>query len=442
MAKHITRRNFLKTTAAGFAAPLILPNLNLHASANGRLQHACVGIGGMGQSDLRAIINSKKADIIAVCDIDANNLKQAAEIAPNARQYRDWREMLDAEGDKIDSVNVATPDHMHAPIAMAAMRRDKHVYCQKPMAHEAFDVRRMQEEAAKRGLVTQMGNQIHSHEAYRTAAKILQNGDIGKVKEWHSWVKAPSWPQGIVRPAGEDPIPDSIKWDLWLGVAPARPFKKDVYHAFKWRGWKDFGSGALGDFGCHIFDPVFMGINPGPVREVTAEIDGAYEETWPNWEIVRYEFEGSDMTAGRTVKATWYDGGKKPPVELAQMPAGMELPDSGSLVIGEDGVMVLKHFDFPQLFPVEKFAKYELPKPKDRIDHYTAWVEDCLGKTGGATSNFNYAGPLTEAIVIGNIANRFPEQTLRWNSEKLAFKHHDDANTFIKREYRDGWGDY
>jgi len=441
MPKHISRRDFIKATAAGFAAPLILPQLNLHASANGRLQHASVGVGGMGQSDLRAILNSKQADIIAICDIDANNLKTAAEIAPKARLYSDWREMLAAEGDKLDSINVATPDHMHAPIALAALRRNKHVYCQKPLAHELFDVRRMREEAEKRGLVTQMGNQIHSHESYRTAAKILQDGAIGKVKEWHSWSDAPSWPQGLERPEGADPIPAHVAWDLWLGVAPERPFKLDTYHAFKWRGWKDFGSGALGDFGCHIFDPVFMGVNPGPVREVSAEVDGGYLETWPKWEIVRYEFEGSAMTAGRTVKATWYDGGKKPPVELAQMPAGEELPNAGSLVIGEEGTMVLKHWDFPKLYPVEKFAKYVQPKPKDRIDHYTSWVEACLGK-GRATSNFSYSGPMTEAVVIGNIANRFPEQTLKWDAEKLKFKHHDPANELVKRSYRAGWEDY
>lgn len=433
-----TRRGFLKTTAAAAMAPLILPRLSWANPPSARLQHASIGVGGMGKSDLVAIIGSEQADIIALCDVDATHLEAVRELAPNARIYADWRELLAKEADNIDSVNVATPDHMHASIAYSALSAGKHVYCQKPLAHEIYEVRQLTLKAKEMGLITQMGNQIHSHESYRTAMWMLEHGTIGKIKEWHSWLHGPDTQRPAERPAGSDEVPASLAWDNWLGTAPERPYKQDVYHPFKWRDWKDFGTGSLGDFGCHIFDPIFMGIKPGPVLTVRAEVEGAHGETWPNAQVIHYEIGGSEWTVGDTVKATWYDGGKMPPRDLVPMPDDHTLPDTGSLIIGEEGVMVLKHWDTPVLYPVEKFKDYPQPDIGPRRDHYRTWVEACLGKNE-ATANFGYAGPLTEAVLLGNIANRLPGETLEWDAAKLRFNRNRKATKLVRRDYRKGW---
>lgn len=433
-----TRRGFLVSAAAAAAGPMILPRLSLANPPSGRLQHASIGVGGMGKSDLQAIIGSKQADIVALCDVDAERLAAAKELAPNARTYTDWRELLDKEAGNIDSVNVATPDHMHASIAYSALMAGKHTYCQKPLAHEVYEVRRMALTAKETGLVTQMGNQIHSHESYRTAMWMLEHGTIGKVKEWHTWLHGGDKKRPAARPEGSDPVPATLAWDLWLGSAPERPYKEGVYHPFNWRDWKDFGTGSLGDFGCHLFDPIFMGIKPGPVLTVRAEVEGPHDEAWPDAQIIQYELRGSAWTAGETIKATWYDGGKMPPKELLDLPEGHTLPDSGSMIIGEEGTMVLKHWDMPVLYPLDKYKDYPQPDIGPRQDHYRTWVEACLGKNT-ATSNFLYAGPLTETVLLGNIANRFPGETLVWDSATLRFDNRQSATKLVRRDYREGW---
>jgi len=423
--------------AAG-GVPLILPRLSLAQSANGKLQHACIGVGGMGNSDLNSFLATGKVDIVAICDIDENNLNAAATLLPQARKYRDWREMLEKEETNIDSVNVTTPDHMHAPIAMSAIKKGKHVYCQKPLTHEIYEARMLQQAAREAGVVTQMGIQIHANIAYRMGARMLQDGAIGKIKEWHSWTSAPSWPQGMERPEGEDPVPPYVDWDLWLGTAPHRPYKADTYHPFKWRGWQDFGGGAVGDFACHIFDPVFMGIQPGRVLSIQAEVPAIGSESWPEWEIIHYEFGGSAMTADKTVMATWYDAGKQPPREIAPMPPEHNLPGSGSAIIGEEGVMVLPHWAGPMLYPLERFQGIDRPDLVPNIDHYGQWVDACLG-VGEATANFDYAAPLAEAALLGNVANRFAGQKLEWDAQAMKVTNVPEANALLRREYRDGW---
>ena len=439
MRKQCTRRTFLSAAAAGLTAPFIFPGLGRAQSAIARLQHASIGVGGMGASDFQAILASKKADIVAICDIDAKNLAKAAEALPDARQYRDWREMLEAEGDRIDSVNVSTPDHMHAAVTMSALARGKHVYCQKPLTHQVFETRQVALATAKSGRVTQMGNQIHSHDVYRTAAKLIAEGALGKIKEWHSWVSAQGWPVGEPLPTNEEAPPESVKWDLWIGVAPFRNYIPDTYHPFKWRNWKDFGCGPIGDFLCHIFDPVFMGVQPGPVLSLEAETTGSDEQTWPFAETIRYQMQGSERTAEPVINATWYDGGRKPDTAGTPLPSGYELPNSGSMVIGEEGAMVLPHWSEPVLFPEEKFKDYPKPDIGPRQDHYKTFVEACLGNAK-TTSHFGYAATLTEAALLGNIASRFPGEKLDWDSASLTFKKADHpANGFIKHPYREGW---
>jgi len=433
----ITRRLFLKKAAGAVVVPLFLPGLSRAGEASKKLAHGAIGVGGAGWPDLDCIYNSGRAELAALCDVDAKILKKAAEKFPQARQYRDWREMLDKEGDKIDSINVTVPDHMHAPIAMTGLNKGKHVYCQKPLTHEVYEARQLRKAAQKAGVVTQMGIQIHSKIAYRMAAQWLREGAIGKVNEWHSWVDWQGCPEMPQRPVGADPVPESLNWDEWIGVAPFRPYKEKIYHQFNWRGWKDFGCGALGDFLCHIFDPIFMGLGIREVLSVQTDKQKVYAESWPCSNIVHYEFRGTKMTAGGTIKATWYDGGMKPERELAKMPADRKLPRKGSIIIGEEGVLLLPHWAGPQLYPLEKFKGY--PRPKlEPVDHYHQWVGACLGE-GKASANFDYAVPLTEAALLGTIAIRLSGKKLEWDAKKMQFVNTPKANQYLRRKYRRGW---
>ena len=253
-----TRRNFLRNTSALTAAPLVIPNLVSSASPNGKINHAVVGTDGQGWSDLSNISTHPNVNITAICDVDTSRMAKAAAKFPNARKYQDWRDLLESEGDRIDSVQVAIPDHMHASVSIAAMKKGKHVYCEKPLAHEISEARAMGAWAKKSGVVTQMGNQIQSSIEYRSAVILIQNGVIGKIKEVHAWAGA-TFP-GSGRPAGEDPVPKNLDWDKWLGVAPERPYKNGIYHPFNWRGWQDFGTGPIGDFMCHIMDSPFKAL--------------------------------------------------------------------------------------------------------------------------------------------------------------------------------------
>ncbi|MHC4745498.1 MAG: Gfo/Idh/MocA family protein, partial [Planctomycetota bacterium] len=408
-----TRRSFLKKTAA-FAT--FLPGLSLADSPNSRLQHASIGVGGMGNSDLNAILRGGTTDIVAICDVDASNLAKAAQRLPNARKYRDWRELLEKEAENIDSVNVSTPDHMHAPISYSAIKLGKHVYCQKPLTHTVHEARQLTLAARKAKVVTQMGIQIHADISYRMAAAIIQQGAIGKIKEWHSWQGSGAWTAGG-RPEGQDPIPANLDWDKWIGVAPMRPYKKDIYHPVRWRGWRDFGSGVMGDFACHIFDPVFTAIEVSHCKTVRAEVPKTDKETFPNWQIAHFTFPGTKYTAEDAIDGTWYNGPKRPSRDLVPMPPEYKLPGAGSIIIGHHGVMVLPHWAAPQLYPLEKFKGYKRPKIKS-VDHYQQWVDACLGK-GKAEADFDYSGPLTETAQLGNVAISFPNQTLNWNAKKF-----------------------
>ncbi len=439
MTISVTRRTFLKqTAAASIAVPLILPRLSLASPPSGKLQHAAIGVGGQGASDLKNIAGSGKVQVCALCDIDETNLQKAAAQYPDARLYRDWREMFEKEDGKIDSVNIATPDHMHAPPAMTAIRKKIHVFCEKPLTHEVYEARKLTQAACKNGVATQMGIQIHSHDFYRTAVQWLKDGAIGKVKEWHSWTSAVYTNEDKKRPAGADPIPEQVAWDLWLGVAPERPYKEEIYHPFKWRAWRDFGSGATGDFGCHIFDPVFTALDIGAPLSITCESECFSEEVYPAWTSARYVFPGTPMTAAATIQGTWLDGGKKPEVGLSpHLAADHELPKSGSMLIGEEGTLILPHVGPPHLYPEEKFKDYPEPELAP-LDHYHDFVEAALGK-GAAGANFDFAGPLTEAVLLTNVANRFQGRTLEWDADKLRFTNNREATKYLRRRYRRGW---
>lgn len=439
MPKPLTsRRHFLKTAAG---APLIMSNLQSAPSANGKLNLAAVGVDGQGWSDLTSIASHSSVNVTAICDVDTARMAKAIAKFPNARVYQDWREMLETEGDKIDSVQVATPDNMHAPVSIAAMERGKHVYCEKPLAHEVAETRAMTRAAAKAGVVTQMGNQIQSTIEYRSAVALIRQGVIGKIKEVHAWSGA-SFP-GKGRPPGADPIPKTLDWDKWLGVARERPYKKGIYHPFQWRAWQDFGTGPLGDFMCHIMDSPFKALEltaPTSVKATNvpddwASSEAANKENWPAWATYEYLYPGTKWTVGSTIKAFWYDGGKKPARELAGFSDEKQnLPGGGSLFIGEGGNLLLPHVGGPQLLSHSKNNNLKLPKLENR-NHYHSFVEACLGR-GATTSHFAFAGPLTEATLLGNIANRHNGQELKWDSTALEISNNTDANKLVNRSWR------
>ncbi len=439
-----TRRQFLKgATAAAGSAPLVIPNFLGAASPNGKVSHAVIGCDGQGWSDLSNISSHKGVEVVALCDVDTSRMSKAAAKFPGARRYQDWRELLEKEGDRIDSVQVAIPDHMHAPVSLAAMERGKHVYCEKPLTHDVAEARRMRLAAKKAKVVTQMGNQVQSAIEYRSAVVLLQGGVIGKIKEIHAWCGAVYTGNG--RPDGEDAIPETLDWDKWLGVAPVRPFKNGVYHPFNWRRWVDFGTGCLGDFGCHILDTPFKAVELTAPTSVEARVPDRWasneklqKENWPAWAIVEYSFPGTKYTAGDTIKVTWHDSGKQPPREIFGFKeTSRKIPGSGSLFIGEGGKLLLPHVGGPQLVPYEKNKGLERPKLEGR-SHYHSFVDACLGKDK-TTSNFDFAGPLAEAVLLGTIANRFSGKQLKWDAEAMKIVNLAAADKFVQRSYRTGW---
>ena len=432
---NISRRTFLKTTtAATLGFPVILRAANL----NSNLQVAVVGCNGQGFSDLTEIGSHARVKFTGFCDVDTARFDKADAKFPGVAHFQDFREMFAKLGDTFDAVQVSTPDHMHAFIALDAMRRGKHVYCQKPLTHTVWEARQMRLQAAKSKVITQMGNQIHSAGEYRTAVKLIRDGAIGKILAVHSWQS--NHGNGYTKLTALPtlgPVPESLNWDWWLGTAPPRDYAPDVYHPFKWRDWQDFGGGTMGDFGCHILDPVFTALQLGAPRTIRGENEGQNTQTWPSAETIQYLFPGTAFTAQATLPLTWYDGGRQPDLALAQMPADKKLPGSGSLLIGEGGTLIIPHVAMPQLYPQEKFATYEMPKVAG-ASHYHAWVDAALGGTP-TTDGFDYAGPLTEAVQLGNVATRVPGVTLEWDAAALRFPNKPEAESLLTKQYRDGW---
>ena len=400
MSDRTTRRSFLKGVAsagAGFWIVGTRPLVARPRSANEKLNIAGVGVAGKGRSDIE--LTSKDNNVVALCDVDDASLRQARKIYPGAKVYNDWRKMLEQKD--IDAVTVSTPDHMHAPVAVAAMQLGKHVYVQKPLSHTVYEARQMALAARKYKVVSQMGNQGHSGSGNRSLVKLIRSGVIGKIKEAHAWSNRPIWPQGIGRPTRKDPVPPHLHWDLWIGVAPYRPYVgpepgssrgRGAYHPFSWRGWLDFGVGALGDMGCHIIDPVVWGLKLGPPSRVWYEGPACNGETYPEWERIHYEFPETEYTAGE-IRMTWHDGGKKPDVKKVPLPLPAPetssrrkrrrfdpdaVPDNGCLFIGEKGTILSAHGGFPMLLPAADFAGTKIEHVPGE-DHYQQWA--LLNKT-------------------------------------------------------------
>lgn len=436
MSQRICRRVFLQAAAATSTFSLLSPGAYA-LSPNGKLRTAHIGSGGMGGSDLGSVSSHPSVEVAALCDVDLNKLNQAKVKHPNAQTFRDYREIFAKMGDTIDAVVVSTPDHTHAPAAMTALNHGKPVYCQKPLTHEVFEARQLRLMAEKTGLPTQMGIQIHSHIAYRMATQMIQDGVIGKVSRVYAW-SGKNW--GYDGPAfeGEDPVPAHLDWDLWIGSAAMRPFKNGVYHPGNWRKIVDFGTGTLGDMGVHIFDTPYRALKLTCPKWVKTTCRPPTGIGHPEKNIVEYEFPGTEYTTDSMIW-TWYDGGYFPPPENEnlKMPEGRKLPGQGAMFVGEKGRMLLPHIGGPQFFPGEEFQGIERPK-LEPLNHYHQWVDACLGK-GIPSANFTYAGRLTEALLLGVVANRFPETKLTWDAANMRVTNVAEANRLLKRGYRDGY---
>jgi predicted dehydrogenase len=408
---------------------------------NEKLNIACIGVGGMGKYD---VLNLTSENIVALCDVDERRAAEIYNKYPNVPKYRDFRVMLEKEAKNIDAVTVSTPDHMHAVAAMTAMKMGKHVYCQKPMAHDIYEVRQLTEAARKYKVVTQMGIHVHAMESVKLLVEIIKSGIIGKVREVHLWTNSPLYPQEIARPSDTPPVPKEFDWDLWLGTAPYRPYNP-AYAPALWRAWKDFGTGALGDMGCHIFDPACWALDltcPVSVEAYSSRFVPAMRaepvnfETYPRASMVHYEFAArGDLPA---VKLVWYHGGMKPlrPPELED---NRELPEQGGLYFGEKGTILAPHDAGPRLIPestMKGFKKPERSLPRG-LDHYQDWVRGCKGGPK-PLANFDYAGPLTEMVLLGNVSILSGKRLL-WDGPNMKVTNVPDANAFLKREYRQGW---
>jgi predicted dehydrogenase len=432
-----TRRSFLlNATAAGIAAPFFLPKL-ISAPPSGIVRLASFGAGGMAFVTLQQLTTHPKVRLTCVSEVDSARLKQLKDGKYESVQvYEDWRRMLDREWKQVDAVCVGTPDHMHAPNAMAAMLRGLPVFAQKPLAHDVFEVRKLAEIACKRRLVTQMGIQIHSRHEYKIATMLVQSGAIGKIKEVHSWSEK-KWGDPDPMPDRSDPVPTTLNWDLWLGVCDKRPYIEKYYHPGLWRKRTDFGTATFGDMGCHILDPVFSAVKLSAPLSVRSEGPAPTRHNWAINTVIRYVFPATPFTDGKTISIHWYDGDARPAPEVQALVGEKPLPGQGSIFVGTKGTMLLPHIGDAALFPEADFKDYAMPTAES-THHYHEFV-DAVIENGHTSTPFSYSGPLTEAVLLGPIATRFPQTTLEWNAAKLKFTNNREANAYIKRKYRKGW---
>ncbi|MCY3019123.1 MAG: Gfo/Idh/MocA family oxidoreductase [Planctomycetota bacterium] len=439
----MNRRRFLKSAAAAAFTVHIIPRHVLGAEGqtapSDKLNIAGVGVGGQGGGDLGdGAISSQ--NIVALCDVDANSAAGSVKRFPKAEVFKDYRVMLEkCKG--IDAVLVATPDHMHAPVALAAMRAGKHVYVEKPMCHSVEEARVMTKVAKETGLVTQMGNQGHGGEGLRATREWIQAGAIGAIKEAHCWSDRPGkwWPQPVQRPTDTPPVRATLDWDLWLGGAPERPYHP-CYLPAKWRGWFDFGNGAMGDMAVHNMDPAFYALDLDTPIATQAQTSEPQAESFPAWEIITYEFAAKG--ARPAVKVLWYDGGKKP-VRPEEFDEGFNLGDNGIYFRGEKGVIFCEGWaGMPRLFP-RALRKDFQPPPKTiprSIGHRAEWVKACKErKPEDSKAGFAYSGPYVESLLIGNLAS-WLQKRVEWDAANMKASNAPEAEPFIRKKYRAGFG--
>jgi predicted dehydrogenase len=469
MSTHLSRRKFLKKTAlvAGAVAGAQLvaaPYILAQASPNSKLNIAGVGVGGRGGAHVDSSLGE---NLVAICDVVEGTVngclghverryKEKKVNKPLPKRFFDYREMLDKMHNQIDAVFVGTPDHHHAPPSMMAIKLGKHVYCEKPLTHSIHEARQLALAARDHKVATQMGNQGRASDGWRQLCEWIWAGAIGNVQEVHVWTDRPGipkrfwWPQGGTRLSGSDPVPAGLHWDLWLGPAPERPYLgtykegkfkgHGVYQPFVWRGWWDFGTGALGDIGCHAISGTFsaLKIEHAIAVELVKDSGDTTAEMFPSSSIIRWEIPARGSMPA--CKLFWYDGGYYPPREILGLPEGAECPDNGTIVVGDKGKM--SFYGGPRLMPEDKMKDFKAPAPtipRCQSDHFQEWVTACKGGRP-AFSNFDHAGPLTELVLLGNLAVRAGVgKKVLWDGPSLKCTNLPELNRLVKREYRKGW---
>ncbi len=483
MNKKSNRRDFIKTGALAAGSFMIVPRHVLgkgYKAPSDKLNLASIGAGGKGHSDIVNAWNKGAENVVALCDVDLNQAKGSIEKFPNAKIYRDFREMLDKHKD-IDAVTISTPDHNHGVAAMSCMQKGIHVYVQKPLTHNIYEARMLTEGARKYKIVSQMGNQGASNPGQQQMIEWFGKGLIGKVHEVHVWTNRPVWPQGIPVPKGKHELPatmDAKNWDTWLGPSEYVDYDP-LYHPFKWRGWWNFGTGALGDMGCHLIDPPFRVLQLGYPTEVECSVGQIFLEDW----VPEYIPEGCPPSSHVQVKfpktavndselnMIWYDGGIRP-FHPSIIPADHSIGEEGSangvMMMGEKGVMTCGTYGLVPKVYLNTGEILEMPKDYSggirnfklpEYGHQTSWVEAVKGGFGSKehkelTSSFDYSGPLTETVIMGNLAIRSYQESaggegrrrkfegrrkLLWDGDNMKITNYDEANKFVSRKFRDGW---
>lgn len=467
----ISRRKFIRNTAIAGAGFFIVPRHVLgrgFIAPSDKLNIAGIGVGGKGTSDLAEFAKSPFVNIVALCDVDDREAANSRKKFDKAPYYKDFREMLEKEKSNIDACSISTPDHTHAVATLAAMQLGKHVYTQKPLTHDIYEARILTEAAKKYKVVTQMGNQGGSGDGVRKAKEMYDAGMIGKVTEAHAWTNRPVWPQGIPTPSGKHDIPKELDWDLWLGTANPMDFNP-AYLPFNWRGWWAFGTGALGDMACHVMDPIYRILPILYPDSAECSVATIWKAMWndtqnldacPPASIIHLNYPRTDGKG--TIKVSWHDGGLLPerPEELLPEESFGNW-DGGVLLVGTKGKMLMDCYGAnPRLLPTKLMKEKTMPKETiKRVPegHYLQWVNACRAGYGNAktSSPFEYAGPFTESILMGNLAIRswmmknpklkgwddkyLGRKKLLWDAKNMKVTNFDEANQFVKREYREGW---
>jgi len=454
MPSRFSRRAFLKTAGAAATLTLLPAGCARRFVAHETVLLGMIGVGGMGHGNRMHFKSLPGCSIIGLCDVDRKRLDAAAKDHPEAKRYVDYRRMLEEMKD-LDGVMVSTPDHTHFPASMLAMKLGKAVSTEKPMAHSVWEARQLARAARRYRVPTQHDHEGHAVEGLRRLVEWLHSGSIGAVREAHIWTDRPIWPQGLKERPPTKPVPDGLEWDLWIGPAPYRDYHENL-HAFAWRGWWDFGCGALGDMGCHFWDSAVWGLKLGHPDTIEAEQEGNSEETAPNWSVVTYKFparpapvKGQGELPPVTVK--WWDGRKpgpdgKPAQNLPPRPPEMEadrrLPSNGSMFIGDKATIVVHDIPSPRIVPEAKMKEFKPPEPfiprVKNNDHKLEWLEAIKGGPPAGSDFALYGGHLAELVLLGNVAIRAGKK-LEWDGAALKAKNCPEADRFIRRRYRKGW---
>ena len=441
------KRTFLKTSTL-IAGAAVLPMWSC-VSAEKQIRTAHIGVGNMGLEDLKAIATHQQVVVSALCDVDQNNLQAAAQLFPEARLFSDYRQMMNEFSDGFDAVVVSTPDHTHAPASLLAMEYNKSVYCQKPLSHYVSESREMSKVASEKGLITQMGIQVHSFYDYKLATMLIRGGMIGKVSKVIAWSNK-NWGYDGATPEGSDSVPENLDWNLWLGTSKQRDYKEGYYHPMNWRKLMDYGCATLGDMGVHIFDTPYNALELGVPSTITNNCRPSNGYGYPERNIVHYTFEGTNYTTP-SFEWVWYDGVEGPEAsELLELPNGDQLPDQGAMFIGENGErLLLPHFmELPRWIVDGAYKEYDIEQydtdnslgepirnySEESPLHYRQFIDACLGKTD-CTAPFEYGARLTETILLGVIAGRFPGRTLHYDKVNSAFEE-AEVNEFLSGNYR------